>query len=68
MSAQETRNENEVSIKPVDKTNWDDSEAYPVDPDSPSYRFMGFVPTYEREGFHYAKDAGTRRHVMTCKL
>ena len=26
-------------------------EAYPVDPDSPSYRFMGFVPAFERLGF-----------------
>lgn len=43
-------------------------EAYPVDPDSPSYRFMGFVKTFEEEGFQYVKDAGTRRHVMTRKL
>src|SRR5262249_5456167 len=26
-------------------------EAYPVDPDSPSYRFMGFVPVFEEAGF-----------------
>ena len=25
-------------------------EAYPVDPDSPSYLFMGFVPTFRRAG------------------
>lgn len=43
-------------------------EAYPVDPESPSYRFMGFVSTFEKEGFHFVKDAGTRRHVMIRKL
>jgi len=43
-------------------------EAYPVDTDSPSYRFMGFVPTFEKTGFDFIKKAGTRRHVMTCKL
>ncbi|HWQ74476.1 MAG TPA: GNAT family N-acetyltransferase [Syntrophomonas sp.] len=42
-------------------------EAYPVDPESPSYRFMGFVSTFEKEGFRYIKDAGTRRHVMICR-
>ena len=26
-------------------------EAYPVDADSPSYRFMGFVPVFEEAGF-----------------
>jgi GNAT superfamily N-acetyltransferase len=39
-------------------------EAYPVAPDSPSYRFMGFVPTFEKAGFHSAGQAGKRRHVM----
>ncbi|HLF33174.1 MAG TPA: GNAT family N-acetyltransferase [Cyclobacteriaceae bacterium] len=43
-------------------------EAYPVDPDSPSYRFMGFVHTFEKAGFIFVKKAGTRRNVMTCKL
>ncbi|NLI53382.1 MAG: GNAT family N-acetyltransferase [Clostridiales bacterium] len=43
-------------------------EAYPVDPDSPSYRFMGFVKTFEQEGFEFIKDAGTRRHVMIFRL
>lgn len=43
-------------------------EAYPVDPESPSYRFMGFVSTFERAGFHHVKDAGTRRHVMVRAL
>lgn len=39
-------------------------EAYPVDPDSPSYRFMGFVPAFERAGFQHVGTAGSRRHVM----
>ncbi|GLQ54215.1 GNAT family N-acetyltransferase [Devosia nitrariae] len=43
-------------------------EAYPVDPDSPSYRFMGFVPAFEAAGFAHAGMAGTRRHVMRLAL
>jgi len=43
-------------------------EAYPVDPDSPSYRFMGFIQTFEKADFNFIKIAGTRRNVMTCKL
>ena len=43
-------------------------EAYPVDPDSPSYRFMGFIKTFEKADFDFVKKAGTRRNVMTCKL
>lgn len=43
-------------------------EAYPVDPDSPSYRFMGFVSTFEEEGFEEVGLAGTRRHVMRLVL
>lgn len=43
-------------------------EAYPVQPDSPSYRFMGFVPFFEKAGFNFIKKAGIRRHVMACKL
>jgi GNAT superfamily N-acetyltransferase len=39
-------------------------EAYPVDPHSPSYRFMGFVPMFERAGFKEVGPAGSRRHVM----
>ena len=39
-------------------------EAYPVDPDSPSYLFMGFVPLFELAGFKKVGTAGTRRHVM----
>jgi ribosomal protein S18 acetylase RimI-like enzyme len=43
-------------------------EAYPVKPDSPSYRFMGFINTFEKSGFHFVKEAGSRRHVMTKKI
>ncbi len=43
-------------------------EAYPVNPDSPSYRFMGFAPTFRAAGFREAARAGTRRHVMRLRL
>ena len=39
-------------------------EAYPVDPDSPSYRHMGFVPVFAEAGFEDLGMTGTRRHVM----
>lgn len=43
-------------------------EAYPVDPDSPSYRHMGFVAAFEKAGFTPAGREGTRRHVMQLSL
>ena len=43
-------------------------EAYPVDPDSPSYRFMGFIGLFERAGFKAIGRAGSRRHVMRLTL
>lgn len=43
-------------------------EAYPVDPDSPSYGFMGRVPTFLDAGFEELGMAGTRRHVMWKRL
>ncbi len=43
-------------------------EAYPVEGDSPSYRFMGFVPQFSAAGFHEVGMAGTRRHVMRLHL
>lgn len=43
-------------------------EAYPVAPDSPSYRFMGFVSTFVEAGFEEVGRAGTRRHVMRLAL
>lgn len=43
-------------------------EAYPVDPESPSYRHMGFVPAFERLGFKLVGTAGSRRQVMRLPL
>lgn len=43
-------------------------EAYPVEPDSPSYRFMGFVELFERVGFRHVGRAGSRRHIMRLAL
>jgi GNAT superfamily N-acetyltransferase len=43
-------------------------EAYPVAPDSPSYRFCGFVPNFESAGYRHIDTAGTRRHVMRKTL
>ena len=42
-------------------------EGYPVDPDSPSYRFMGFVPLFEQAAFKEVARAGSRRHVMALR-
>ena len=39
-------------------------EAYPVDPDSPSYRFMGFVPMFSEAGFVPIGHEGKRRKIM----
>lgn len=43
-------------------------EAYPVDPDSPSYRFMGFKPVFEKLNFDFRHKAGQRRYVMVLEL
>ncbi len=43
-------------------------EAYPVDPESPSFRFMGFVPVFAEAGFRDLGMTGTRRHVMRLDL
>lgn len=43
-------------------------EAYPVDPDAPSYRHMGFVPAFERAGFAHVGPEGRRRHVMRLTI
>ncbi len=43
-------------------------EVYPVAPDSPSYRFMGFVPLFEGLGFTHLGKVGTRRHIMRLTL
>jgi len=39
-------------------------EGYPVDPDSPSYRFGGFLPAFEQAGYTHAGRKGTRRHFV----
>ncbi|MEA2808899.1 MAG: hypothetical protein QOJ17_3040 [Rhodospirillaceae bacterium] len=43
-------------------------EAYPVEPGSPSYRFMGYLSTFSAAGFHEVGRAGTRRRVMQREL
>lgn len=43
-------------------------EAYPVKQDSPSYRFMGFVPSFTKAGFEFRKQVGSRRNVMILRL
>lgn len=43
-------------------------EGYPVEYDSPSYRFMGFVSLFRDEGYEEVGKAGTRRHVVRRAL
>jgi GNAT superfamily N-acetyltransferase len=43
-------------------------EAYPVDPGSPSYRFMGYVESFKAAGFEEVGLAGSRRHVLRLKV
>ncbi len=43
-------------------------EDYPVDQDSPSYRFMGFVPVFQKAEFVETRREGKRRHVMPLFL
>ena len=43
-------------------------EAYPVEPESPSYRFMGFKPIFDKLGFDFKHKAGQRRYVMTLTI
>jgi hypothetical protein len=43
-------------------------EAYPVDPKSPSYRFMDFKLIFDKFEFDFKHKAGQRRYVMTLKL
>ena len=43
-------------------------EAYPVDPESPSYRFMGVVSLFEAAGFAHVGKAGSRRYIMRLDL
>ena len=43
-------------------------DASQVDPDSPSYKFMGTVPAFQSMGFEYAGAEGKRRRVMRLAL
>jgi GNAT superfamily N-acetyltransferase len=43
-------------------------EGYPVDPDSPSYRFMGFLTLFQKRDFREVARAGSRRHVLRLEL
>lgn len=43
-------------------------EAYPVDPESPSYRFMGFKPVFDKLHFDVKHKVGQRRYVMTIAV
>lgn len=43
-------------------------EATPVDPTSPSYRFMGFTTLFLAHGFRETGRVGERRHVMRKEL
>jgi GNAT superfamily N-acetyltransferase len=43
-------------------------EAYPVEPSSPSYRFGGFIPFFERAGFREVGRLGSRRNVMRRQI
>ena len=58
----------EAAIKHARKQGATAIEAYPVDEDSPSYRFMGFIESFAAKGFTELGMAGTRRHVMRLTL
>lgn len=58
----------EAAVKTARKRGARIVEAYPVDVDSPSYRFMGLVPNFEKAGFKETKRAGKRRHVMHIRV
>jgi hypothetical protein len=43
-------------------------EAYPVDRDSPSYRFGGYVSAFEQAGYALVSRKGARRHIVRKTL
>ena len=43
-------------------------EAYPVDPDFPSYRYGGLRPMFEAVGARELGPLGRRRHVVRIDL
>jgi GNAT superfamily N-acetyltransferase len=57
-----------AAIAEAKKRKADVLEAYPVDPDSPSYRHMGFVPAFEAAGFKPGGKIGSRRHLMRLTI
>mgnify|MGYP002683296124 CR=1 FL=1 len=58
----------DAAVKFARKRKADIVEAYAVDPDSPSYRNMGFIPAYEKAGFKRVEKLGTRRTIMRLAL
>ncbi|MEL6103028.1 MAG: GNAT family N-acetyltransferase [Pseudomonadota bacterium] len=43
-------------------------DAYPVDPESPSYRFCGFKPQFDRQEFATVGKVGSRRYLVRRTL
>lgn len=43
-------------------------EGCPVDPQSPSYRFCGFLPAFEQAGYVQVGQKGARRHIVRKQL
>ena len=58
----------EAALKYAGDNNAKYVEAYPVDADSPSYRFMGFKKVFEKLGFINKNKVGQRRHLMVIEL
>jgi GNAT superfamily N-acetyltransferase len=58
----------EEAVKQAKKRGAKVVEGYPVEPDSPSYRCMGFVSVFREKHFEAVGRAGSRRHVMRREL
>lgn len=58
----------EAAMREARRRKADILEAYPVDPDSPSYRHMGFVPAFKAAGFEPGGMIGSRRHLMRLTM
>ncbi len=58
----------EAAVDLARRNGADVVEGYPVDPDSPSYGFMGRCSTFLAAGFVETGRAGRRRHVMRLEL
>ena len=63
-----TRRLIEAAVERAERQGANIVEAYPVDFDSPSYKFMGLVSSFEALGFREVGKAGSRRHVMRLFL